>query len=186
MKTAEHSLDEIAEYVDAEQLRTIMVLSHDSKFAIARKGGLIHRDRADMRWFRRITTGRACVVGSKTYPEVHELPNRIWVRLSKSGQLKTGYNSDSIQHGITFARVIARSKSMDRCVVIAGGAIVYNDALDKGLPDAIIATVWERDLDGDRVVNDYTADGRYRQLISVPLDTQGDVAATVRLYVRTE
>lgn len=186
MKTAEHSLEEILEYIDSEQLRSIMVLSHDSKFAIARKGKLIHRDSADMRWFRRVTTGRACVVGSKTYPEVYELPNRVWVRLSKSGHLKTGYNSDSLKHGVTFAREIARSKSMDRCVVIAGGAVVYNDALDIGLPDAIIATVWDKDLDGDRVVNDYTADGRYRLLISVPLDTQGDVPATVRLYVRSE
>lgn len=163
-----------------------MVLSHDSKFAIAKQGELIHRDSADMKWFRKLTSDHACVVGKNTYPEVKDLKNRVWVCLTRSKRTFDGFISDSITHAITFAREIARSKNMSRTVVIAGGAVVYNDAVDKGLPDAIIATVWDRDLSGDKFVNDYTADGRYRLYSSTPLEVVGDVPATVRLYIRTE
>lgn len=163
-----------------------MVLSHDSKFAIAKKGELIHRDKADMQWFRKLTTNHVCVVGKNTYPEVKDLKNRIWVCLTRTKRTFDGFVSDSIKHSITFAREIARSKGMSRTVVIAGGAAVYNDAVDKGLPDAILATVWDRDLEGDKVVNDYTADGRYRLYCSAPLEVVGDVPATVNLYIRAE
>lgn len=185
-KAVMSNLQDIVDHVTENELRSIMVLSHDSKFAIAKDGKLIHRDSADMKWFRTLTTGHACVVGNKTYPEVKDLKNRIWVCLTRSGKSSDGFVSDSITHAITFAREIARSKNMNRTVVIAGGAVVYNDAVDKGLPDAIIATVWNCDLGGDKFVNDYAADGRYRLYCSAPLEVVGDVPATVRLYIRAD
>lgn len=176
---------ELVEFVNQGGYKTLMVLSHDTKFAIARGGKLIHRDKADFMWFRKITDNRACIVGSKTYPEVCELPGRVWVRLGKS-HYKGAYCSDNMSCAVAFAKTIASSKNMDSTIIIAGGAVVYDYAIREGRPDVILATIWASNLQGDQHVIDYTTGGRYKLLVSVPLDVVGDVPASVCMYVRAD
>lgn len=178
------SLQNIIDYVNSPNVKTAMVLSHDANFAIAKDNGLIHRDRADMRWFKRLTSNHVCVVGSVTHFEVKDLPDRIWLRLSRSRFHRDGYNSDKLSTGITFSKEIAKSKHMLPTVIIAGGAQIYNEAIEKDLADVIVATVWNADLGGDKTITDYTLNRRYRLHMTAPLDVVGDVPADVRLYVR--
>lgn len=170
-----------------------MVVGHDRQYAIGKDGGLIVHDKADMRWFKHLTTGHVCIVGRTTYNEVHELPNRTWICLTRDDQLLLDPSIDtasSLDIAIRKAREISASH-MRGDIILAGGAQIYNLALATDVVDEIWATVHPYDAHGTTFIDPYDQDGRFVLVETYPLHdadatfvTDGDTVTMVKHYVR--
>lgn len=154
----------------------IMILAHDQNYAIGKDGQLLKRNKADMRWFRHMTEGRTCIVGRKTFSEVQGLEDREWICVTRNAGIHSDrdiHTSDSISHAITFAVILSKSRRMDPTIVIAGGAEIYNQALELDLVDTIYATVWPDVIEGGNTfVTPYDQDERFVLVDSRPLEDQ--------------
>ena len=129
-----------------------MVVGYDADFSIGHSDGrLIKRDSADLKQFKGFTRNHVCIVGRKTYDDVSKLPDRKWICLTRDKSIHNSdiLSSDTITHAITFARQIAATYRMSKDIIIAGGAEIYNQALNLGLVDEIRATIWQKSYGGD-------------------------------------
>lgn len=173
--------------------KVVMVVGHDNHYAIGKDGGLIVVDKADMRWFKRFTTGHICIVGKNTYEEVCDLPDRIWICLTKDVRLHTDPNietASNLNAAISKARSLA-ALHLRGDIILAGGAQTYNCALEADIVDEIWATVHPFDGNGDIVINSYDQDDRFVLVESYPLYDSDATFATdqkdvpmVKHYVR--
>lgn len=112
---------------------------------IGRDGRLPWHLPADMRFFRRLTTGHTVIMGRKTFESMDgPLPNRRNVVLSR----QTGYHPS----GATVVSDLAQGLELatgEPEVFVVGGAEIYRLALP--LTDRIYLTVVHTTVEGDTV-----------------------------------
>lgn len=176
------------ELMDRRQ-RVIMIVSHDPKMAIGKEGELIKRHSDDLKWFKRMTMNRVCIVGRRTFSEVCDLPGRSWFCLTRNANNSPSTeSSDNIYSALMQANIIANARSMDSTTVVVGGAEIYNAYLEANLVDAIYATVWPDDLNGTTFINDYRKDPNWIKINEWPLEEthakfdHGDLAVPMVEY----
>lgn len=150
--------------------RVIAVVAHDPELAIGKDGDLLKRHPADMRWFKRMTDNRVCIVGTTTHREVGDLQRRIWLQVTRKAQPDTAYQSKDIHDAISQARQIAIDKRMDSTTVIVGGGQIYNAYLQAGLIDSIYATLWPEVEGGTTFIDNYRTDPNWILVEEWPLE----------------
>jgi len=109
---------------------------------IGRDNGLPWRLRADLQWFKQITTGHSIVMGRKTYESIgRPLPNRENIVISRQTNL-------SLEGCIVVDSLnAARERASHDTVMVIGGAQIYRQALP--LADQLFLTLVDADVEGD-------------------------------------
>ena len=110
-----------------------LIVAHDSELGIGIDNTIPWNSPIDMQWFRKITTGYSCIMGSNTYRSIMEirgsdkvkksglLPNRKCYVLSN--KLSDVFGCDGIFNSIDAARSFFKDTSEE--VFIIGGSQVY-------------------------------------------------------------
>lgn len=103
----------------------------------------------DLKYFKRTTTGKAIIMGRKTYDSIgRPLPNRTNIVISRNSELKIeGVKVvDSLQAAIDLAKEVNFINGVEEVMVI-GGASIYEEALP--LADRLYITHVHAEVDGD-------------------------------------
>jgi len=116
-------------------------------YAIGKDGKLPWHYSADLKFFKRTTTGNAIVMGSRTWHSLGKaLPNRLNIVLSRSENIEP-------QPGVLVVRckeeLLELSKYLKGDVFIIGGAKTFEtfgDAIEKWIVTEIPITVPEADV----------------------------------------
>lgn len=107
------------------ELTMIVARAHDG--VIGRDGGIPWRVSEDLRRFKELTMGHACIVGRKTWEKLPPLPGRRLVVLSPSmyraSNDRLGFVANTIELALWMARLD------DPSPYVIGGAEVYRAAL---------------------------------------------------------
>jgi len=106
---------------------------------------------ADFAYFKKVTTGKPCIMGRKTYESILDilgkpLPGRESLVISRSNYNHEGCHSfGDISSALDFANTKLNAPE----IMIIGGAQIYNQALDMNLIDRIYLTRVHQTPDGD-------------------------------------
>jgi len=103
----------------------------------------------DLKYFKRITTGKAIIMGRKTYESIgRPLPNRTNIVISRDSQYQAeGIKVvSSLEAAIELAESVSLINGVDEVMVI-GGAQIYAMALPKA--DRLYLTHVHADVEGD-------------------------------------
>ena len=115
-----------------------LIVAIDSNcFGIGKNGTIPWINKADMKWFKRVTVGdgnNAVVMGRTTYESIGKpLPNRLNIVLSNTvSELPGCFVTNTLENAIQ----IAKENKVDSLFIIGGGK-VYKDALEKELVDIL-------------------------------------------------
>jgi len=103
----------------------------------------------DLKYFKRTTTGKAIIMGRKTYDSIgRPLPNRTNIVISRNSELKIeGVKVvDSLQAAIDLAKEVNFINGVEEVMVI-GGASIYEEALPQA--DRLYITHVHAEVAGD-------------------------------------
>ncbi len=106
-----------------------IIVAVDEKWGIGKDGDLLQKISADMKYFRRMTTGNVLVMGRKTlesFPNKKPLPNRVNIVLTK--------NKEYEAEGVVFCHDMADLPEVlkvyeDKTIFVAGGGTIYEQLL---------------------------------------------------------
>lgn len=114
---------------------------------IGRGGALPWHLPADLRRFKRLTTGHHLVVGRATWESVGKpLPGRTFVVVTS----RPGYAAPGARVVRTLVEAIRLAREAgDEEPFVAGGAGIYREALERGLVDRLYLTRIQRAYEGD-------------------------------------
>lgn len=124
-------------------------------WAMARNG-VIGRDNklpwylpGDLKYFKRVTTGKPAIMGRKTYDSIgRPLPNRTNIIVTRS----SGFSADgvrvvgSLDEAYDIAKADAEINGVDE-IIVMGGAEIYRQALPHA--DRLYVTQVHADVEGD-------------------------------------
>lgn len=155
---------------------SIIAAMAEGNRAIGLRGGLPWRLPADMARFRGLTMGHAVIMGRATWEPIagRGLPGRRVIVLSRSAPELSAANrrpegadqegeggSDAVP---TRESVVPQARSLDQAlalarpdpeIFIAGGASVYQQALEARLVDRMYLTLIHAEFEGDRFFPEY-------------------------------
>ncbi len=117
--------------------------------AIGAGGTLPWRISDDLKWFKKVTTGKPIIMGRKTFASIGKaLPGRDNIVVTRSPGFKApgAFTTGSLPEAITLARGCARGRGVDEICVI-GGADIYAQTLP--LATRIYLTRVNADINGD-------------------------------------
>lgn len=106
-----------------------LIVAVDANWGIGKDGDLLHPISADLKYFRRKTTGNVLVMGRKTlesFPNKKPLPNRVNIVLTNN----KNYEAEGIVlcHGIDELPEVLKAYE-DKQIFIAGGGTIYEQLL---------------------------------------------------------
>ncbi len=121
-----------------------LVVAADSKNGIGKNNEMPWHMPADLRHFRRVTTGHPIVMGSKTYKAIGKaLPGRTNIVVTR--------NSNWFEEGIlivnSLKEALKHAKKIDENVMVIGGGEIFKQTLP--LADAVEFTRIEADVQAD-------------------------------------
>ncbi|MFM9903148.1 MAG: dihydrofolate reductase [Pyrinomonadaceae bacterium] len=106
----------------------IGIVAISKNLAIGRGGKLPWHYAADLKFFKKITTGNAIVMGANTWRSIERpLPNRLNIVLTRSGNVET---PPEVMKLSSTGEVVELAKYLTRDVFIIGGAKTYADFAD--------------------------------------------------------
>lgn len=115
-------------------------------FAIGKDGKLPWHYSADLKFFKKTTTGNAILMGFNTWKSIGKsLPNRLNIVLSRSGQIENQPNVVLLR---SKDQAVALSKYLNCDLYIIGGARTYEnfaDVIEKWLVTEVPLTVEDAD-----------------------------------------
>ena len=132
-----------------------IIVAMSRNHVIGRAGGLPWHLSADLKRFRRLTTGHAILMGRKTFDSIgRPLPQRRSIVITRN----EAWQSDGVETAANLEEALALAKngapespeenSFDRDeVFVIGGASIYNAALP--LADRLYVTHVDAEIDGD-------------------------------------
>lgn len=98
---------------------------------------------ADMKWFRQQTTGKAVLMGRKTFDSIgRPLPNRRNIIISRAAALEV--EGCEVANGVDAALALCRNEPE---VMIIGGASFYEQMLPRA--DRLYLTLVHAEISGD-------------------------------------
>jgi len=110
----------------------IGIVAIAKNFAIGKDGKLPWHYGADLKFFKRATTGNAVVMGANTWRSIgRPLPNRLNIVLTRTGNVDT---PAEVMKLADVSEVIDLAKLLNRDVFIIGGAEIFAafaDVIDK-------------------------------------------------------
>lgn len=143
-------------------------------YGLGKDNGLVVKSKTDLRWFKFVTDGRKCIVGTKTAEGLPPLPNRQLNIMSRSGKDGTINKEEAL-------------KLIKEGAVVIGGKEIYKELGDK--TEFLIMTVFEnhgktmKDFDtfltGAEIVD---LIGYRKRVNTLDLGFVGEDKATVEIY----
>ena len=113
--------------------------------ALGKDNDLIWHLPADLKRFKRVTTGHYILMGRNTFESIGKpLPNRISVIITRNDN----YFKDGCLVANSLEQAVELSKEEEE-VFIIGGAQIYNYALENNLADKLDITVVHEDFEAD-------------------------------------
>ena len=106
-----------------------LIVAVDANWGIGKDGDLLPPISADLKYFRRKTTGNVLVMGRKTlesFPNQKPLPNRVNIVLTKNKD----YAAEGVVlcHGIEELPAVLKDYT-DKQIFVAGGGTIYAQLL---------------------------------------------------------
>lgn len=122
---------------------------------IGLRGGLPWRLPADMARFRELTMGYAVIIGRVTWEPMAArwLPGRRVIVLSRDREARE--SGHAVASSLKEAQQIAARDKQETETFIAGGAQVYQEALDRGLVDRMYLTIVYGQVEADTYFPEY-------------------------------
>lgn len=128
-----------------------IIVAFSKNFVIGNENDIPWYIREDMRYFKETTIDKIVIMGRKTYesiPEKHRpLIGRTTYLLTRDKNYKVDHPDVRIFHSFSKALFAAKLSSVDKEIMIAGGAEIYKQAMPHA--DKIYATVIQKDFEGD-------------------------------------
>ncbi len=112
---------------------------------LGKDNDLIWRLPADLKRFKKVTTGHHIIMGRKTYESIGKpLPNRTSIIITR----QKGYQQDGclVAHSLAEAIDLAAT---DASIFIIGGSQIYQQALEQNLVDQLDITIVHETFDAD-------------------------------------
>jgi dihydrofolate reductase len=122
-----------------------LIVAKADNNAIGKGNNLIWRLPADLKFFKKTTLGHTLIMGRKTFESIgFPLPGRTTIIITRD----KNYTQDKclIAHSIEEAISLVEN---DESPFIAGGATIYNQALEKELIDEMIITEVHESFEAD-------------------------------------
>ena len=116
-----------------------------NKNALGKDNDLIWHLPADLKRFKKVTSGHHILMGRNTFESIGKpLPNRTSIIITR--------NNDYFKDGCLVANSIEEAIELskkDSDVFIIGGAQIYKQAIEKGLVDQLDVTIVHHDFEAD-------------------------------------
>ena len=126
-------------------MKVKLIVAKADNNAIGKGNDLIWRLPADLKFFKKTTLGHTLIMGRKTFESIgFPLPGRTTIIVTRDKNYKQ--DGCKIAHSIEEAIDLVESNESP---FIAGGATIYEQALDKGLIDEMITTEVHEDFEAD-------------------------------------
>jgi dihydrofolate reductase len=132
-----------------------LIVAKAKNNAIGKDNDLIWHLPADLKFFKKTTSGNTLIMGRKTFESIgFPLPNRETIIVTRNSEYSQANCkiASSIENAIEIA-------NKDKEIFIAGGANIYKQALEKDLIDTMIITEVEAEFDADVFRNLIKTDG---------------------------
>lgn len=114
-------------------------------FPMGKGGSMPWHSKADLKWFKDMTTGHPVIMGRKTYESIgHPLKNRTNIVVSSREELWVENSGIRVYKNLEDA--IKFAKSIDEEVFIIGGARIYDYAIENDLVDRIYIDMLAEDV----------------------------------------
>ncbi len=169
--------------LSAHRCEVVAIAAHDETGAIGVDGGLPWHLPADLRHFKRESSGESVVMGRRTYESFDgPLPDRQHLVLTR----QTDYQAQGVEVGHDLEAVAdwVEERDLER-LMVCGGAAVYEALLPAC--DAMILTVIHRDYGGDTHFPDYDeSQWAVEREEFRPADEENEAAMTFRWLRRVE
>ena len=122
---------------------------------IGLRGDLPWRLPADMARFRELTMGHSVIMGRVTWEAIAErgLPGRRVIVLSRANREQA--LADSVASSLSEALQIAAQVAPENETFIAGGAQIYQEALESALVDRMYLTIVHGEVEADIFFPEY-------------------------------
>lgn len=125
--------------------KIIAIYAVSENGVIGKDNDLPWRLRADMLYFKRLTTGKPIIMGRKSFESLGKpLANRRNIVVTRN----KNFHHEGIDVAHSLEDAIALCKGEPE-VWITGGAGIYKESIDKGLVSIIYETLVHADVDGD-------------------------------------
>ena len=113
--------------------------------ALGKDNDLIWHLPADLKRFKKTTTGFPIIMGRKTYESIgRPLPNRTNIIVTRNAD----YHQDGCVVKSSLKDAIASVANEEHAFII-GGAQIYNQAIDQGLADRLDITLVQESFEAD-------------------------------------
>ena len=151
-------------------------------FPMGKNGAMPWNNKADLKWFKDMTTGHPVIMGRKTYEAIgHPLKNRTNIVVSSREDLWTDNAGIRVYNNLEDA--IKFAKSIDEEVFIIGGASIYDYALEHDLVDRIYVDMLAEDVkDADTFFPDVIVHNDWEE-VGTPIEIENRKAYAMQ-YVK--
>jgi len=114
-----------------------LIVAMDKNNLIGNNGKLPWKIAEDMEFFKKVTTGSCVIMGRKTYESIGKpLPHRKNVVISKT--LPQGFLENTLVVFSEFDMKAIQENSLKWEYFIIGGREIYQQALEKGIPEKLL------------------------------------------------
>ncbi len=152
-----------------------------SNGVIGRDGDLPWHLPADLRHFKKTTMGHHLIIGRATWDEVGKpLPGRTMVVVTRNREFSA--EGVLIAHSVDEALALVGN---DEEPFIGGGAEIYRQALEAGIPDRLYITRVHAHVEGDTIFPPIDLDGwLLADRVDHPADEKNEYPYTFECYDR--
>ena len=135
-------------------------------FPIGAKGGMPWHNKADLKWFKDMTTGHPVIMGRKTYESIgHPLKNRTNIIVTKNEKFIDGFNDGVSLLMPDIETAIDCAKKVDEEIFIIGGASIYEYALKNDLVDRMYVDMLAEEVtNADAFLPDIVTDNNWEEV----------------------
>ena len=122
-----------------------LIVAMSSNGVIGRDGDLPWHLPADLRHFKKTTMGHHLIIGRATWDELgRPLPGRTMVVVTRN----RGFSAEGVLVAHSVEEALSQVRD-DEEPFIGGGAEIYRQALEAGIPDRLYITRVRADVEGD-------------------------------------
>ncbi|NLR93048.1 dihydrofolate reductase [Flammeovirga agarivorans] len=127
-------------------MKISIIVAKAENNVIGKDNQLIWHIPADLKYFKKVTSGHCVIMGRKTHESIGKcLPNRLNIVISRNSEYQ-GYERSVIANSLTDAIEVARQNGENEVFIIGGGSI-YEEAMS--LADKLYVTEIHDQFVGD-------------------------------------
>jgi dihydrofolate reductase len=158
-----------------------LIVAMSSNGIIGRDGDLPWHLPADLRHFKKTTMGHHLIIGRATWDEVGKpLPGRTMVVVTRNREFSA--EGVLIAHSVDEALALVGN---DEEPFLGGGAEIYRQALEAGIPDRLYITRVHAHVEGDTIFPPIDLDGwLLADRVDHPADEKNEYPYTFECYDR--